>query len=56
MSVDFGSQFLKIGLVKPGIPMETILNKESQRKTANLIAFHNGERYFGELALQMVKF
>jgi hypoxia up-regulated 1 len=53
MSIDVGSQFLKIGLVKPGIPMETVLNKESQRKTANLIAFHNGERYFGELALQM---
>uniref|UniRef100_A0A7E4V2S0 Hypoxia up-regulated protein 1 n=1 Tax=Panagrellus redivivus TaxID=6233 RepID=A0A7E4V2S0_PANRE len=53
MSVDLGSQYLKIGLVQPGIPMEIVLNKESQRKTATLIAFHNGERLFGELALQM---
>uniref|UniRef100_A0AC34R562 Uncharacterized protein n=1 Tax=Panagrolaimus sp. JU765 TaxID=591449 RepID=A0AC34R562_9BILA len=53
MSVDFGSQNLKLGLVKPGVPLEIVLNKESQRKTANLIAFHNGERLFGETALQM---
>ncbi|KAE9549299.1 hypothetical protein FO519_007501, partial [Halicephalobus sp. NKZ332] len=53
MSVDIGSQFLKMGLVKPGVPLEIVLNKESQRKTANLVAFHNGERLFGETALQM---
>ncbi|VDM23372.1 unnamed protein product [Toxocara canis] len=51
MSVDFGSQFMKIALVKPGVPMEIVLNKESRRKTPNLVAIRNGERYFGEAAL-----
>ena len=27
MSVDLGTEFMKIGIVKPGIPMEIALNK-----------------------------
>ena len=27
MSVDFGNQFIKVGLVKPGVPMEIVLNR-----------------------------
>lgn len=54
MSVDLGSQYMKLGVVKIGIPLEIVLNKESQRKTPTIIAFHNGERLFGEQALQMV--
>lgn len=27
MSVDLGSEFMKIAIVKPGIPMEIVLNK-----------------------------
>jgi hypoxia up-regulated 1 len=53
MSVDLGSQFVKIGLVKPGVPMEIVLNKDSRRKTPNIIAVRNGERFFGDAALQM---
>ncbi|KAI6231613.1 hypothetical protein M3Y95_00400500 [Aphelenchoides besseyi] len=57
MSVDLGSQYIKIGLVKPGVPMEIVLNKESHRKTANIIGLRNGERSFGDVAAQMsVKF
>jgi hypoxia up-regulated 1 len=38
MSIDFGSEFFKVALVKPGIPMEVVLNpKESKRKTENLL-------------------
>lgn len=51
MSVDFGSQFIKIALVKPGVPMEIVLNKESRRKTPNLIGMKAGERFFGDAAL-----
>ncbi|VDK42593.1 unnamed protein product [Anisakis simplex] len=51
LSIDFGSQYMKIALVKPGVPMEIVLNKESRRKTPNLVAFRNGERFFGDAAL-----
>ena len=27
MSIDFGSEFMKIAIVKPGVPMEIALNK-----------------------------
>ncbi|KAL6733177.1 hypothetical protein Aduo_003847 [Ancylostoma duodenale] len=50
MSIDLGSQFLKVGLVKPGVPMEIVLNKESQRKTPNVLSIRNGERLFGDAA------
>ncbi|RCN44627.1 DnaK family protein [Ancylostoma caninum] len=50
MSIDLGTQFLKVGLVKPGVPMEIVLNKESQRKTPNVLSIRNGERLFGDAA------
>uniref|UniRef100_A0A914CYA3 Hypoxia up-regulated protein 1 n=1 Tax=Acrobeloides nanus TaxID=290746 RepID=A0A914CYA3_9BILA len=53
MSVDLGSQFLKIGLVKPGVPMEIVLNKESHRKTPNIVAIRHGERFFSDSAAQL---
>ncbi|PAV75680.1 hypothetical protein WR25_15173 [Diploscapter pachys] len=54
MSIDLGSQYIKIGLVKPGVPMEIVLNKESRRKTPNVITIRNGERLFAEAAAAML--
>ncbi|KAK7863949.1 hypothetical protein R5R35_012451 [Gryllus longicercus] len=51
MSVDLGSEWMKIAIVSPGVPMEIALNKESKRKTPVAIAFRDGERLFGEDAL-----
>ncbi|KAK6055482.1 hypothetical protein COOONC_07015, partial [Cooperia oncophora] len=51
ISIDFGSQFLKVGLIKPGVPMEIVLNKESHRKTPNVLSIRNNERLFGDAAL-----
>ncbi|XP_049535191.1 hypoxia up-regulated protein 1 [Anopheles darlingi] len=48
MSVDLGSEWMKVGVVSPGVPMEIALNKESKRKTPSTIAFRNGDRVFGE--------
>ncbi|XP_015511527.1 hypoxia up-regulated protein 1 isoform X1 [Neodiprion lecontei] len=48
MSIDFGSEWMKVAIVSPGVPMEIALNKESKRKTPVTIAFRNGERTFGE--------
>ncbi|KHK00005.1 DnaK family protein [Oesophagostomum dentatum] len=50
MSIDLGSEFIKIGLVKPGVPMEIVLNKESRRKTPNVLVIRNNERLFAEAA------
>lgn len=52
MSIDLGAEFMKMALVKPGVPMETILNRESQRKTPFALTIRNDERYFGDEALK----
>nr|ATU82895.1 secreted HSP70-like protein [Pristhesancus plagipennis] len=51
MSIDFGSEWMKIAIVSPGVPMEIALNKESKRKTPIAIAFRDGDRTFGEDAM-----
>lgn len=48
MSVDFGTEWMKIGIVSPGVPMEIALNKESKRKTPSVISFRDNVRSFGE--------
>ncbi|CAG0888377.1 unnamed protein product [Cyprideis torosa] len=51
MSVDLGGEWMKVGVVSPGKPMEIVLNKESKRKTPVAISFRKGERLFGDDAL-----
>nr|CAB3255112.1 hypoxia up-regulated protein 1-like [Phallusia mammillata] len=51
MSIDIGSEWMKIAIVKPGVPMEIVLNKESKRKTEVAVAFDQGDRYFGSSAV-----
>ncbi|OQV24354.1 Hypoxia up-regulated protein 1 [Hypsibius exemplaris] len=51
MSIDLSSEYLKIAIVKPGVPMEIVLNTESHRKTPLAVAIRNGERTFGDAAL-----
>jgi len=50
MSVDLGSEWMKIAIVKPGVPMEIVLNKESKRKTEAAVSMRDGERVFGSSA------
>lgn len=47
MSIDLGSEYMKIAIVKPGVPMEIITNEDSARKTASIVCMRNGERLFG---------
>ncbi|XP_073335178.1 hypoxia up-regulated protein 1 [Pagrus major] len=51
MSVDLGSEWMKIAIVKPGVPMEIVLNKESRRKTPTAVCLKDNERLFGDGAL-----
>nr|XP_060643609.1 hypoxia up-regulated protein 1 [Anolis sagrei ordinatus] len=53
MSVDLGSESMKIAIVKPGVPMEIVLNKESRRKTPVAVTLKENERLFGDNAVGM---
>jgi hypoxia up-regulated 1 len=39
LGIDFGTQNIKAALVKPGIPLEIVLTKDSKRKEAAAVAF-----------------
>lgn len=51
MSIDLGTEWIKIAIVKPGVPMEIVLNKESKRKTEAAVSMKDGERLFGSSAI-----
>ncbi|MCJ8742533.1 hypothetical protein PDJAM_G00083110 [Pangasius djambal] len=51
MSVDLGSEWMKVAIVKPGVPMEIVLNKESRRKTPVAVCLKENERLFGDSAM-----
>ncbi|EPE07129.1 heat shock protein 70-like protein [Ophiostoma piceae UAMH 11346] len=39
LGVDLGTEFIKASLVKPGIPLEIVLTKDSRRKETSAVAF-----------------
>ncbi|XP_039259142.2 hypoxia up-regulated protein 1-like isoform X1 [Styela clava] len=57
MSIDLSSEWMKIAIVKPGVPMEIVLNKETKRKTEVAVSMKDGVRLFGSPAVtQGVRF
>ncbi|KAG0126441.1 Hsp70 protein-domain-containing protein [Tuber indicum] len=39
LGIDFGQEFIKAALVKPGIPLEIVLTKDTKRKEAAAVGF-----------------
>ncbi|KAI9754814.1 MAG: hypothetical protein M4579_004539 [Chaenotheca gracillima] len=47
LGIDIGTEYLKAALVKPGIPLEIVLSKDSKRKETAAVAFkpaHNAQK------------
>ncbi|TQS37604.1 hypothetical protein Golomagni_01917 [Golovinomyces magnicellulatus] len=62
IGVDLGTEYIKATLVKPGIPLDIVLTKDSRRKEASAIAFkpektiksgHFPERLYGSDAIAL---
>ncbi|ORX77551.1 HSP70-domain-containing protein [Anaeromyces robustus] len=51
MAIDYGSQWYKVSLITPKIPLELVLNEESQRKTRSIISIIDEERKFSNDAV-----
>jgi hypothetical protein len=47
IGIDFGTDWLKVGIIKPGGHIETVLNRESKRKTNAVLNIKNGIRTYG---------
>eukprot|EP00833_Pecoramyces_ruminatium_P009689 jgi/Orpsp1_1/1183721/evm.model.c7180000086430.1 len=51
MAIDYGSQWYKVSLITPKIPLELVLNEESQRKTRSIISIIDDVRMFSNEAI-----
>ncbi|TDL26892.1 actin-like ATPase domain-containing protein [Rickenella mellea] len=47
LAVDYGSEFIKASLVKPGVPFDVLLNRDSKRKIYSSVSWKNDDRLFG---------
>lgn len=56
LAIDYGSDFIKASLMKPGVPFDVLLNKDSKRKINSVVSWKNGDRLFGQDAANIVCF
>ena len=54
LAIDYGTEWTKAALVKPGIPMQIVLTKDSKRKEQSVVAFKKHERLYGSDAFNLV--
>ena len=55
IGIDFGSEYLKISLVKPGVPLDIVLTLEGKRKQNTMVGYYDGEQLLGLAAENMVR-
>lgn len=54
MSIDYGTEWFKVGLIKPGVPLDVALNRDSKRKTQSVITIRGEERFYGSDSVNLV--
>ena len=54
LAIDYGTEFIKASLIKPGVPFDVLLNRDSKRKIASSVAWKGDERLFGADAFNLV--
>ncbi|KAI0033499.1 actin-like ATPase domain-containing protein [Vararia minispora EC-137] len=53
LAIDYGADFMKASLMKPGLPFDILLNKDSKRKIHSSVAWKGEERLFGQDAYSL---
>ena len=54
ISIDFGSEFIKVSSVRPGAgSYHIVVDEQSKRKVPAVVSFEGGERHFGNGATQL---
>jgi hypoxia up-regulated 1 len=54
VAIDYGTDWFKVALVKPGIPLDIVLNRDSKRKTQSALTIRGEERVYGADAVNLV--
>lgn len=47
LAIDYGAEFTKLSLVKPGVPFDVILDRDSKRKIQSVVGWKREDRVFG---------
>ena len=55
LAIDYGSDWIKASLMKPGVPFDVLLNKDSKRKIQSSVAWKRDDRLFGSDAANLVR-
>ncbi|KAL1405468.1 lumenal Hsp70 protein [Vanrija albida] len=50
LAIDYGAEFTKLSLVKPGHPFDVLLDRDSKRKISSVVSWKRDERVFGQEA------
>ncbi|TFK36492.1 Hsp70 protein-domain-containing protein [Crucibulum laeve] len=53
LAIDYGNDWIKASLMKPGIPFDVLLNKDSKRKIQSVVAWKKNDRLFGSDAFNL---
>ncbi|KAF8547314.1 actin-like ATPase domain-containing protein [Imleria badia] len=53
LAIDYGSDWIKASLMKPGLPFDVLLNKDSKRKIQSSVAWKRNDRLFGSDAANL---
>ncbi|PLW23081.1 hypothetical protein PCASD_10514 [Puccinia coronata f. sp. avenae] len=48
LAIDYGTQFMKLSLVQPGIPFDVLLNHDSKRKTQAVVSVRGEDKLIGD--------
>ena len=54
LAIDYGTDWIKASLMKPGVPFDVLLNRDSKRKIQSSVAWKNDDRLFGGDAFNLV--
>ena len=54
LAIDYGSDWIKASLMKPGVPFDILLNKDSKRKIQSSVGWKKSDRLFGSDAFNIV--
>ncbi|KAI9637842.1 Hsp70 protein-domain-containing protein [Dioszegia hungarica] len=55
LAIDYGAEFTKLSLVKPGVPFDVVLDRDSKRKISSVVGWKRDDRVFGSEGKMSVK-
>jgi len=56
LAIDYGTEFMKVSLMKPGVPFDVLLNRDSKRKIQSTVGWKGEDRLFGSDAFALVSY